>query len=171
MKKFIYIAITLLVFSSCKQEKIGFVDNGKVINDYQEKIDLEAKYEIKNTDLQKRIDSIRGVLQADAQEFQNKAQSMPQQQAQSLYQELATRQQQLSGEIQQEQQEMQQAFQTEIDTLIVKVKDFVKEYGKANGYTYILGTSDASSSVMYGKEENDLSQEIIDALNADYKKE
>lgn len=171
MKKYSYIVIAILMFTSCKQEKIGFIDNGEVINAYQEKIDIETKYEVKNNTLQKRIDSIRTVLQADAQEFQTKAQSMSESEAQRIYQELASRQQRLSAEIQQEQQEMQQAFQTEIDTLIVKVKDFVKNYGKNNEYTYILGTSDASSSVMYGKEENDLSKEITDALNAAYKKE
>ena len=171
MKKIIFITSALLIFNSCKQEKIGFVDNGEVINTYQEKVDLESKYEEKNNILQKRIDSIRTVLQTDAQEFQLKAQSMTEAQAQQKYQELASRQQRLSAEIQQQQQEMQQAFQTEIDTLIVKVKEFVSDYGKNNGYTYILGTSDASSSVMYGKEEHDLSQVIIDALNESYKKD
>ena len=96
---------------------------------------------------------------------------MTEAQAQQKYQELASRQQRLSAEIQQQQQEMQQAFQTEIDTLIVKVKKFVSDYGKNNGYTFILGTSDASSSVMFGKEEHDLSQVIIDALNESYKKD
>lgn len=171
MKKIIFITSALLIFNSCKQEKIGFVDNGEVINAYQEKVDLESKYEEKNNILQKRIDSIRTVLQTDAQEFQLKAQSMTEAQAQQKYQELASRQQRLSAEIQQQQQEMQQAFQTEIDTLIVKVKEFVSDYGKNNGYTYILGTSDAFSSVMYGKEEYDLSQVIIDALNESYKKD
>ena len=36
----------------------------------------------------------------------------------------------------------------EILRLGVKVKDFVKDYGKKNGYTYILGTTDAASTVI-----------------------
>ncbi|HZW63519.1 MAG TPA: OmpH family outer membrane protein [Flavobacteriaceae bacterium] len=168
MKKITYLLLAFVVLSSCKQEKIGFIDNGKVINAYQEKIDVESKYEAKNSLFQKRIDSISKVLQAESQDFQSKAKTMSQENAQNLYQQLAARQQRLSNEIQQEQQEMQEAFQTEIDTLISKVKKFVKDYGKQNGYTYIFGTSEASSSVMYGTPENDLSQEIIDALNSAY---
>ena len=80
------------------------------------------------------------------------------------------KQQMLQQQIQIEQQQITQAFQTEIDSTIVKVKVFVKDYGKTNGFTYILGTSDGASSVLYGTEENDLSQTIIDALNAEYKK-
>jgi len=72
--------------------------------------------------------------------------------------------------MQAEQQQLTQAFQAEIDSVIVNVKGFVKDYGKANGYNYILGTSDAAATVMYGDDENDLTQTILEALNADYKK-
>ena len=38
MKNIIYVVLAMLIFSSCeKPNKIGFVDNGTVINDYQEK--------------------------------------------------------------------------------------------------------------------------------------
>ena len=83
---------------------------------------------------------------------------------------LLSKKEQLQQQMQVEQQQYQQESQTEIDTLIVKVKTFVKDYGKKNGYTYILGTSDAAASVLYGTEENDLTQTILDALNKDYKK-
>lgn len=47
MKKILYAALVILTFASCQQtEKIGYVDNSKLINDYQEKIDIEEK--IKN---------------------------------------------------------------------------------------------------------------------------
>ena len=41
MKNIIYVALVMLVLASCeKPNKIGFVDNGIVINEFQEKIDL-----------------------------------------------------------------------------------------------------------------------------------
>jgi outer membrane protein len=84
---------------------------------------------------------------------------------------LQQKQQQLQQQMQLEDNQLKQAFQTEIDSVIDHVKDFVKEYGKTNGYNYILGTSDAAATVMYGAEQSDLTQTISDALNADYKKE
>jgi outer membrane protein len=65
---------------------------------------------------------------------------------------------------------LQQGFQTEVDSVISKVKKFVKDYGKSNSYTYILGTSDAAATVMYGTDENDLTKTILEALNKEYKK-
>ena len=69
-----------------------------------------------------------------------------------------------------EQQKFQSEYQVEIDSLISKVKGFVKNYGKTNNYDYILGTVENSPSVMYGKEENDITKKVIEDLNAAYKK-
>ena len=73
-------------------------------------------------------------------------------------------------QIQTEEQTLQTEGQQKIDTLITEVKDFVKDYGKKNNYTYILGANDAGS-VMYGADGNDITQTVIDALNASLKEE
>ncbi len=168
MKKLVYVAIAILAFTSCKQQKIGFVDNGKVINEYQRKIDIEEKFKVKDEAFKKRTDSIGQAFQLEVQNYQISSSKMSNKKRQETEQQLGQKQQMLQQQIQMEQQQITQAFQTEIDSTIVKVKDFVKNYGKTNGFTYILGTSDGASSVLYGTEENDLSQTIIDALNAEY---
>ncbi len=168
MKKLLYVAVTIFTLTSCQQQKIGFIDNGEVINGYQEKIDIEEKYKVKDGAFKKRTDSIGQAFQVEAQAFQSKANKMSQKKAQEAYQGLMQKQQMLQQQIQMEQQQITQAFQAEIDSTIVKVKQFVKDYGKTNGFTYILGTSEGAASVLYGTEENNLSQTIIDALNAEY---
>ena len=171
MKKIIYVALAMLVLASCeKPNKIGFVDNGTVINDFQEKIDVESRFKEKEEAFRKRADSIGKAFQAEAQSTQAIAQKSSQKKAQELMGGLQQKQQQLQQQMQFEQQQLQQSFQVEIDSVIVKVKDFVKDYGKTNGYTYILGTSDAAATVMYGADENDLTKTILEALNADVKK-
>ncbi|WNH08633.1 OmpH family outer membrane protein [Thalassobellus suaedae] len=171
MKKIIYVALAMLVLASCeKPNKIGFVDNGTVINDFQEKIDVEAKFKVKEEAFRKRADSIGRAFQAEAQSTQTIAQKSSQKKAQELMGGLQQKQQQLQQQMQFEQQQLQQSFQVEIDSVIIKVKDFVKDYGKTNGYTFILGTSDAAATVMYGADENDLTKTILEALNADHKK-
>ena len=170
MKNIIYILLLFIGLSSCQEnKKIGFVDNGTLINEYQSKKDIETKYQAKDVAFQKRADSIGKAFQLEAQSFQSNANRMTQKEQQDKYQELGQKQQALKQQMQSEQQEIQLAFQQEIDTLIIKVKDFVKSYGKENGYTYILGTSETASTVLYGTEENDLTQTILDALNKEYK--
>ncbi len=171
MKKIIYLILVIVMFTSCQQQKIGFIDNGKVINEYQEKKDIEERYKMLDDAFKKRADSIGQDFQKEAQSFQQNSAKMAQKKAQETYESLNKKQQMLQQQFQFEQQQITQGFQKEIDSVIVKVKNFVKDYGKTNGYTYILGTSETAASVIYGKEENDLSQTIIDALNAEYIKE
>lgn len=171
MKNIFYILLIALAFTSCqKEKKIGYVDNGTVINDYQEKKDIEAKYQAKETAFSKKADSIGKAFQLEVQQTQIDARKSSQKKAQELMQGLQQKQQVLQQQMQFEEQQLRQAFQTEIDSLIIKVKDFVKDYGKKNNYTYILGTSDGAASVLYGTDENNLTQTILDALNESYKK-
>jgi len=170
MKKIMYIALAVLTLVSCQQsQKIGFIDNGKVINEYQKKIDLEDEFKAKDLAFQKRTDSIGKAFQFEAQQTQLLAQKATESKAQELMGGLQQKQQLLQKQMQYEQQQLQKQFQIEIDSIITKVKDFVKDYGKNNGYGYILGSNEAGS-VMFGKEENDLTDVVTKALNAEYNK-
>ena len=172
MKNIFYLAVIAMSLFSCQNQKIGFVDNGTIINDYQEKKDVEAKFQQKEESFRKRADSISQVFQAEAQNTQAEAQQLAKnnnrEKAEELMSGLQQKQQMLQQQMQYEQQQLTKEFQTQIDSLIVKVKDYVKDYGKTNGYTYILGTSDAGASVMYGTDENDLTKVVLEALNAEY---
>ncbi|WP_136482710.1 OmpH family outer membrane protein [Cognatitamlana onchidii] len=172
MKNILFTAVIALSLFSCQQQKIGFVNNGTIINDYQEKKDVEAKFQKKEEAFRKRADSISQAFQLEAQSTQTEAQKLAQtnnrKKAEELMTGLQQKQQMLQQQMQFEQSQITQEFQAEIDTLIVKVKDYVKDYGKKNGYTYILGTSDAAASVMYGADENDLTQTVLEALNNAY---
>lgn len=169
MKKIILSVMVLVAFASCQeQQKIAFIDNGKVINDYQMKIDIEDQFKIKDEAFKKRMDSIGKAFQLEAQNFQVAAQKLSKQKQQEQYQALGQKQQGLQQQFQYEQQQMQQMFNVEMDSVISKVNTFVNDYGKKNGYAFILGKNEAGS-VMYGKEENDISETVTKALNDAFK--
>lgn len=170
MKHIFYIVLVMLAFTSCQDKKIGYVDNTTLINEIQEKKDLETKFQGKQEAFKKKTDSISQAFQLEVQQTQLTAQKSSQKKAQELIGGLQQKQQLLQQQVQFEEQQITLAFQGEIDSLIIKVKDFVKDYGKTNGYTYILGTSDGASSVLYGTDENNLTQTILEALNTEYKK-
>ncbi len=169
MKKILFTISCLAVFISCKQEKIGYVDNIKLMNEYQEKIDVEAKFKIKADALTKKRDSISQAFQIEAQAFQAKAQKMSQQKAQEEYAAFQQKGQFMGQQLQQEDQQLQTEGQVEMDSVVKNVKAQIEAYGKANGYSYILGGGDGGS-VLYGTETNDLTSEIVKVLNDNYKK-
>jgi len=170
MKNLILSAFAILILASCQEQKIGYVDSGDVINEYQEKKDIEEKFKGKEEAFKKRADSIGKAFQFEVQKYNIEKPRMSSKSIQTKEQELSQKQQILQQQVQFEQQQLQQQYKVEIDSVIIKVKDFVKDYGKTNGYKYILGTSDALPSVLYGVEENDLTKTILEALDAEYKK-
>ena len=169
MKRIITILVILITFASCQQQqKIAFVDNSKLINDYQEKKDIEAKIQLKINAFQKRTDSLRQAFQLEVNEAELKAKRMSQSAIQDLMKEFQQREQLLSQRVQFERQQIAQESQSKNDSLILKVRSFIGDYAKSNGYDYILGSNEAGS-VMFGKEDSDITEVIIEAINADYK--
>ena len=169
MKKIILIITVALMSFSCEQSKIAFVDNTQLLNEYQEKIDIEAKYKDKIEVFSKKRDSISQAFQTEAQAFQQEANKLSQNVAQEKYNTLMQKSQTVQQQIQLEEQQLARESQEEIDTLLKKVKEFVVDYGQTNGYTYILGQNEAGS-VMYGDASKDITKEVLKALNDAYKK-
>jgi len=171
MKNIVILLVVVLTFASCQQsQKIGYVDNAKLINEYQERIDIQDKLQLKIKAYEQRRDSIRQAFQLEINEAELKSRKMSQANLQKLSQELQQKDQVINQRDQFEQQQIAQESQAQNDSLIKKVREFVKDYGTKNGYDYILGSNEAGS-VMYGKSENDLTQTVLDALNASYKKD
>ncbi|MFK7781579.1 OmpH family outer membrane protein [Psychroserpens sp.] len=171
MKKLLVALSLVLTLGSCQeQQKIAYIDNAKVVNEFEKKVNFEKKFQVKVDAFNKKADSLDKAIQIEAQLFQAKAQKMSQKNAETEYQALLQKKQMQDYQLKAEEQSIQGEGQKQIDTLIKEVKAFVKDYGKKNGYTYILGANDAGS-VMYGTEANDITQTIVDALNADFKSE
>jgi outer membrane protein len=169
MKKLAIAFLTILSFTACQQQKIGFVDNGVLINEYQERVDIEPNLQIKIDAFKSRTDSLRSAFELEIKEAELRARKMSQADVQKLSQELQQKEQVLSQRVQFEQQQIAQESQTLNDSLIKTVKNFVRAYGKSNNYNYILGSNEAGS-VLYGEESSDLTQEILKALNDGYVK-
>ncbi len=162
--------MVLLVVSCQQQQKIGYVDNVKMMEDYQEKKDFDGRYEVINAAYAKKKDSISQAFQIEMQAFQMKAQKMRESKAQEEYASIQQRAQQIGQLLQQEEQGLMATAQVELDTMVSMVKKEIKAYGTTNKYSYILGGGDGGS-VLFGTDANDLTNEIVTILNDKYKKE
>ena len=166
-KYWILIAIFILV--ACKQEKIGYVDTVRLMENSQEKKDIESKYQAKSTSWNKKRDSISQALQLEAQALQTKVQSMSQSKAQEEYDLFQQKSQFMGQQLQQEEQMLQLQGQAEMDSLINRVRDKISDYGKKNGFTYILDGGQGGV-VLYGNDQEDLTDAFIKIVNDSYDK-
>ena len=165
-----YSILFLFAFAliSCSQQKIGYVDNVTLMDGYQEKMDIEEKYKIKVENLGRKRDSISQAFQLEAQELQSRAKKMAAPMAQKEFDLLQQRGQFIGQQLQQEEQILQQQGQQEMDSVVQKVKEEIKAFGKLNKYTFILGGGEGGT-VLYGQEADDLTEELLKILNDKYK--
>src|SRR5690606_13453127 len=82
--------------------------------------------------------------------------------------ELTRREQELGYAQQAMLQQLQKENAVEMDSMIKGIKATIKTYGKEKGYDYIYGTGDAAS-VLYAKDQYDITQDVIKLLNEKYK--
>lgn len=169
MKNLVVLAVAFLLFS-CEQQKLAYVDNNKMLEEYQEKTDIEAKFKMKSDKLNQKRDSISQAYQIEAQAFQLRAQKLSDKKAQEEYGLIQQRAQFMGQQLQQEEQSLQVAGQVEMDSMVVRVKKSIADYGKTKGYTYVFTGGDGGS-VLYGPEAADITDEIVKILNDNYKKE
>lgn len=174
MKKSILIAAFAFSIISCNKQaettsfKTAYVDTSKLMTDYTEAKDIEAKYKAKSEEMGRELEVEAARFKSEASNFQKNAQANGQAWAQQKGAELQRREQQLQYAQQAILQQLQQESGTEMDSLVTNVKKFIKDYGKEKGYDYIYGTGDAVS-ILYAKDNYDITKEITKLLNEKYK--
>ncbi len=179
MKKSLLIIALAVSIISCNKEqtantstelKTAYVDTAKLMEEYTEAKDLDAKFKSKSEAEAKKFEVEEANFKAEVANFQKNAQANGQAWAQQKNAELEQRQQRLQYAAQSVGQKLQMEGATEMDSLVKSVKAFIKDYGKEKGYDYIYGTGDAAT-VLYAKEQYDITKEVIKLLNEKYSKE
>lgn len=153
-------ALTFIV-TKMAQPRTGYVDLVLVYNEFSMKKELDNKLQTIQSKRQAIVDSLTLSLNMLAQ----KADLTPPGDTLRLIYE-----QQRRYVVLQQQQYVQdnnataQAYQDEIWK---QINQYVSEYGKEQGYSYIFG-GDGSGSVMYTQEENDLTSAVTSYVNTKY---
>lgn len=169
MKKLLVLGVAMMAFYSCqKPAKIGFVNNSELINEYQEKKDMEAKMKTKIEKFDKKNDSIGRAFQMEVQDAQIKAAKMSQKKQEELMGQLQNKQTMLQRQFQIEEKAISDESKAINDSLISTVKKFVEKYGKDNDYDFIIGQNDNTGNLYHGKEKHDVTKVVLDALNKQY---
>lgn len=174
MKKSLVIIALAFSIISCnnksgevKEIKTAYVDTSKLLEEYTEAKDIEAKYKAKSDEMGKELEAEVTRFKSDAANFQKNAQANGQAWAQENGARLQKREQELSYAQQGMLQQLQQESGVEMDTLVKNVKKFIKVYGKEKGFAYIYGTGEAAS-ILYAEDKYDITKEIVKLLNDKY---
>ena len=158
--------LTLGAFlTACNQDKTAYVDTTVLVQEYSDMKTVEADFTQRSEIMRRELDSLAQGFQRDVQMYQENMETMSQSERQATEQDLMQRQQMIQQQQQMRSGQLREESDKVVDSIITKVKDFVKEYGEENGYTYIFGSNE-SANILYAEEGLDITQEILEELNA-----
>lgn len=166
MKKISIILLVGISAISCNQEKTAYVENDKVADEYYKLENMRNRYDQRQQQLKKEVDSLAAPFQKMYQEYMQQRESMSDSKRQETEQQLRQMQQKIRSKQNQQGRKIQQERGEESDSLVNVMEEKIAEYAKKNGYTYIFG-SNQSSNILYGDEEKNITDDVIKMLNED----
>ena len=132
--------------------------------------DLQSAFEAKAQNIESDLNKKGRKLESDIKNFETQinkgllTRSAAEQQNNSLQQ----RQTNLQNEAAQKQQELAEESQVLLNQVMYAIKSYLETYNQEHNFAAILTTTDASNVVMVGAPALDITQEIVDGLNAEY---
>jgi outer membrane protein len=147
--------------------RIVFVDTDSILQKYALVEDSKKAVEKLHASKEKQFNAAQAQLEADYNTYLQTGASMTLQQQQAKEEELTQRGMKL--------RQMEEQFMTEINEQIKaknkitadSVVNYIKRYNKNHQYTLILEKSGVNG-VLYGEPALDITQDIINGLNAEY---
>ncbi len=134
--------------------------------------DLRSEFEAKAQGVQDELTKKGRKLENDGKAFENQINKglLTRSSAEKQQQSLLQRQQDLQQLANEKQLELQEEEAVMMNRIMDAVKTFLEEYNAEHNFAAILTTSDATNTVIIGDKALDITQEVVDGLNAAYVK-
>ncbi|UCE93812.1 MAG: OmpH family outer membrane protein [Flavobacteriaceae bacterium] len=168
MKKLAVVFSLMMLMMSCNQVKIAYVDVEEILKEYDGAKKAEEDMKAKSQEISQQLDQMALPLQQKIQEYQKNKDNLSASARQKKESELMQEQQMFQQQQQMAQQQVQAEGQRMFEEMNSDIESFLEEYGKSKGYTYILGSSMQTKSVLYGEASLNITDAVIDALNENY---
>lgn len=168
MKKLAVVFSLMMLMASCNQVKIAYVDVEEILKEYDGAKKAEEDMKAKSQEISQQLDQMALPLQQKIQEYQKNKDNLSASARQKKESELMQEQQMFQQQQQMAQQQVQAEGQRMFEEMNSDIESFLEEYGKSKGYTYILGSSMQTKSVLYGEASLNITDAVIDALNENY---
>lgn len=164
------IAIAVSAFAllkSYQSDNYVYVDINKLLEGYKRTEVVKVEYEKKAKNLQSNVDSLIVGWQKELKIYEKERSKYTKKERVLKQELLGNKQKQISNYQDAVNRQIQEEDQKATQTIINDINDFVKEYGKKNGYKIIFGAS-GSGNIMYASEGTDLTDTVLNGLNEEF---
>ena len=165
-------AMTSKVVGTADATKIVYTNTDTLLNNYQLAVELNEAFLKKQEDRRTELNIKAKAIDQEGTEFQRKLQNngfISEARAIEARDQLLVKQENFRR-LQQEMMDKASREQSELNKqLFDEITNFLKEYNKEKGFSIVLSTQ-LGGNVLYAEDGFDITKEIVDRLNANYKK-
>ncbi|WP_025739441.1 OmpH family outer membrane protein [Aquimarina pacifica] len=144
-----------------------YVDVNKLLDGYKRTKIVKAAFDEKAKTMKSNVDSLLSEWQNELKVYEKERAGLSKKELELKQELLGNKQQQINNYQQAVQKQLQEEDKKVTQTVINDINDFVKEYGKTKGYKVIFGAT-GSGTIMYGEESADLTDQVLEELNAEF---
>lgn len=156
----------IYLFTIKSSSTIAYVDTAKLIDGYEGTKAARKQFEDKSKVWQANVDTLVKQWENEIKAYEKERAGMTDKEKQLKEELLGNQQQQLRQYQEAMQNKAKEEDQNMTQTVMNNINDYLKEYGKKEGYTYILGTS--GGNIVYAKEAQNITEEVLNGLNVEY---
>lgn len=157
----------LSLFYQQNSSKQVYVDVNKLLDGYKRTKVVRSEFKKKADVLKSNVDSLVGDWQKELKLYEKERTKYTKKELQLKQELLGNKQQQINNYQQAIQKQIQEEDKKATQTVINDINDYVKEYGKKKGYKIIFGAG-GNGNIMYADKSADLTEEVLNGLNAEY---
>ncbi len=159
-------SITSFVCDSTQDQPV-YVDVNKLVEGYNRTKAERNSFAKKTQVLKANVDSLVTNWQNELKAYEKERSGMSKKEMELKQELLANKQQQLNNYQQAIQKQIQEEDQKMTQTVVNDINTYVKEYGKSHGYPIIFGAG-GNGNIMYAEDASDLTEKVLEGLNAQY---
>ncbi|GAL85637.1 OmpH-like outer membrane protein [Sporocytophaga myxococcoides] len=161
------ISLSFSLYLFIRTPKIAYVYNSRILSEYKGVKESSKAYEQKVKAWQANIDTLGAGLAHEIKIFKQESSRLPSNERRNREDALRKREQELLNykaaleEKADEEKELMGA------SVLNQINSYILEYGKRSGYDYIFGVAE-NGNLLYGREGDDITDEVLKVLNAKY---
>ena len=168
MKSFTLLFLTILLITSCSQNKITFIDVGVLMKEYEGLKALDKEIKEEQDKLRMEIKSLIEPYQVKVDTYYKNVAKMSAKKR-SETESALQKEQKAIDQLQDKYMEQLEKMRIErLEAINNEIAEFVKGYAKSKGFQLVLGTS-GTETVIYGEDKLDITQEVLSELNELFK--
>jgi len=166
----ISVSLSYLVNHQFGSKKVAYVRSQELIYQYEGTKEAVVKFNNQKTQWQANVDTLRVNFQKAIEDYNNRYQKLNKQERTNYENQLAAQEQQLQTYSKAISEKITAQDDESMQAVLNQINAFVEDYSVKNGYDIVMGTT-LSGSVLYGEKTLDITDDILQELNKNYRGE